>query len=113
MALRTEADVVRTLKSGSYPLSAIYAACAQAGDDVVARDGGHEKLVDYQERWQRRVRGALQTLRRAGMADAVGHGGGVRADGEPLRAGAGGELRREGRHFGCGARWRRLMFGWR
>ena len=28
----------------------------------------------YQERWQRRVRGGLQTLRRAGMADAVGHG---------------------------------------
>jgi DNA modification methylase len=74
MALRTEADVVRTLKSGSYPLSAIYAACAEAEPELIARDGGHEKLVDYQERWQRRVRGALQTLRRAGMADAVGHG---------------------------------------
>jgi DNA modification methylase len=74
MALRTEADVVRTLKSGSYPLSAIYAACENAGDEVIGRQGGHQKLVDYQERWQRRVRGALQTLRRAGMADAVGHG---------------------------------------
>jgi DNA modification methylase len=74
MALRTEADVVRTLSSGSYPLASLYALCEAAGEEVVGRDGGHDRVQDGQERWQRRVRGALVALRRVGAAEAVGHG---------------------------------------
>ncbi|MGE0363744.1 MAG: site-specific DNA-methyltransferase [Vicinamibacterales bacterium] len=70
MALRTEADVVRTLTSGTYTLEQIYALVGQRGD--VARDGGMDPVHPGDRRWWRRVRGALQQLRAGGQGRRVG-----------------------------------------
>jgi len=73
-ALRSEADVVRTLDRGTYTLRELYAACERAGDAVIHRHGGLDRVQDGQRRWQRRVRGAVQALKEQGRAEQVERG---------------------------------------
>jgi DNA modification methylase len=70
--LTTEADVLRTLETGTYTLADLYELCERKAP--VARDGGRDPVPGHASdvRWKRRVRGALETLRRAGRADRVG-----------------------------------------
>lgn len=69
--LATEADVLQTLRYGTYTLAQLYAACEEGTD--VARDGGLDAIPGHPGdlRWKRRVRGHLQTLRRRGRADRI------------------------------------------
>jgi len=69
--LKTEADVLRSL-SGCFTLDALYALCEQRTD--TGRDGGHDPVPGHEgdERWKRRARGGLQTLRRTGGAKRIG-----------------------------------------
>lgn len=71
--LATEADVVRTLKDGTYTQQDVYDACEQRTD--TSRDGGHDPVPGHRHagdlRWKRRARGALQTARREGRARRV------------------------------------------
>jgi DNA modification methylase len=69
--LTTEADVLQTLRDGTYTLAQLYAAC-EGGCDV-ARNGGLDAIPGHtgDMRWKRRVRGHLQTLRRHGRADRI------------------------------------------
>src|SRR5260370_34303791 len=62
--LATEADVLQTLRHGTYTLAQIYAACT-AGCDV-ARDGGLDALSSHPcaVHWRTRERGSPQTPRR-------------------------------------------------
>lgn len=70
--LATEADLVRTLRAGTYTLSQLYELCQQRAD--VDRDDGQDPVPGHAGdlRWRRRLRGALQTLRRAGLAGRIG-----------------------------------------
>ena len=70
--LASEADVLRTLRVGTYTLEQLYQLCEQHAP--VARDGGHDPVPDHagDTRWKRRVRGALQGLRRSGRAARTG-----------------------------------------
>ena len=70
--LRTEADVLRALQTGTYTLPELYALCA--AQTAVGRDGGHEPIPGHpgDVRWKHRVRGALMGLRRSGRADRIG-----------------------------------------
>lgn len=74
MKLRTEADVVRALAGRAVTMDELYEACEQAG--VTARDGGEEPVPTHPNDrvWRRRVRNALQSLKRAGKAERVGRG---------------------------------------
>ena len=68
--LRTEADVVKTLRAGTYTLDELYALVQDRVD--VARDGGLDAINDSSDtRWRRRVRGALQQLRASGDGHRV------------------------------------------
>jgi DNA modification methylase len=69
--LGTEADVVRTLKTGTYSVPRIYALCEDQAD--TSRDGGHDPVPGHpgDVRWKHRVRGALAALHRAGRADRI------------------------------------------
>ena len=69
--LATEADVVRTLRAGTYTLRELYDLCEQQTD--TGRDGGHDPVPGHagDHRWKHRVRGALASLRRAGRADRI------------------------------------------
>jgi hypothetical protein len=74
-ALATEADVVRTLRDGTYTLDELYHRCAAQTD--VGRDNGHHPPTDAHPTdavWKRRVRSALQTLKASGRAERVGRG---------------------------------------
>lgn len=72
-ALRTERDVIETLRGRCVTLADVYAACEAAG--VVMRDQGTDVVHGRNDtRWRRRARGALQTLRRLGDASRVGEG---------------------------------------
>ncbi len=68
----TEADVLRTLRTGTYTLTQLYALCQDRA--AVGRDGGRDPVPGHAGdlRWKRRVRGALETLRRSGRADRIG-----------------------------------------
>jgi hypothetical protein len=71
--LATEADVVRTLQTGTYTLERLYELCEQHTE--VGRDGGHDPVRNHpgcDRRWKRRVRGALQQLRVSGRAERIG-----------------------------------------
>ena len=70
--LASEADVLRTLRVGTYTLEQLYHRCEQHAP--VARDGGHDPVPDHagDTRGKRRVRGALQGLRRSGRATRIG-----------------------------------------
>jgi hypothetical protein len=71
--LRTEADVVATLQGRTLTLEELYDACRDAG--VTGRDRGHDVIHGRNDRrWQRRVRGHLQQLRRRGQAHRVAAG---------------------------------------
>jgi DNA modification methylase len=69
--LASEADVLRTLRDGTYTLQALYALCEESTD--VERDGGHDAVPGHpgDVRWKRRVRGALQALRARGRAQRI------------------------------------------
>src|SRR5260370_34385169 len=71
--LATEADVLQTLRYGTYTLAQIYAACEEGCD--VARDGGLRAISSHPGgvRWRPRVRGELQTPRPRGRAGRLGH----------------------------------------
>jgi len=58
MAIRTEADVVRTLKAGTYTLDELYRLTEATVD--ITRDGGMDEIHPGDRRWRRRLRGALQ-----------------------------------------------------
>ena len=70
--LTSEADVLRTLRTGTYSLADFYELCDQRTD--TARDGGLDPIPSHpgDRRWKRRVRGALETLRRSGNAERIG-----------------------------------------
>ena len=69
MALRTEADVVRTLRAGTYTLDELYRIVETTED--VTRDGGLDEIHPGDRRWRRRVRGALQHARAKGTGRRV------------------------------------------
>ena len=68
MMLATEADVIRTLRAGTYTLPRLYELCEQR--TAVDRDGGQDPVPGHagDVRWKHRVRGALAALNRAGRA---------------------------------------------
>jgi site-specific DNA-methyltransferase (adenine-specific) len=70
--LATEADVLRTLRTGTYTVSELYGLCEER--TAVGRDGGQDPVPAHpgDRRWKRRVRGALETLRRTGRAERIG-----------------------------------------
>src|SRR6266700_7236635 len=70
--LTTEADVLRTLATGTYTLGQLYRLCESQA--VVDRDRDWDAVPGHpgDRRWKRRVRGALQGLRRGGRADRIG-----------------------------------------
>jgi DNA modification methylase len=69
--LTTEADLLRTLHSGTYTLADLYRMCERQA--AVGRDGGHDPIPTHpgDRRWKRRVRCALQTMRRTGHAERI------------------------------------------
>lgn len=72
-SLQTEADVVRTLQAGTYTIEQLYAEVLGRAD--ISRDGGlGEAGPDHHTDrvWKRRVRGALQQLKRHGHAHRAG-----------------------------------------
>lgn len=72
MTLRTERDVIETLAGKSVTLDELYRACEQAG--VTGRNGGDASIPTHgsDRVWRRRVRNALQTMKRSGRAQRVG-----------------------------------------
>lgn len=70
MTLRTEADLLRTLESGTYTVSELYERAEAAG--LADRPGGRKRIQDGKPQYKRRVRSALQTLRKQGRAQRVG-----------------------------------------
>ena len=69
---RTERDLL-TATAGIYTLEQIYAAVEAAGAEVTSRDDGDRLVHGVSDtRWKRRVRGALQTLKREGTARRAG-----------------------------------------
>ena len=72
-SLRTERDVIETLRGRSVTVEEIYAACEAAG--VHLRDAGADVIHGRSDtRSRRRARGALQVLRRTGQARRVADG---------------------------------------
>jgi len=69
-ALRTEADLLRTLRRGCYTLPELYRLAEQAG--LADRADGRRVIQDGQEQYKRRVRSALQALKQAGRARPAG-----------------------------------------
>jgi DNA modification methylase len=68
--LATEADVVRTLATGTMSLAKVYELCQRHTD--VSRDRGLEVIHGRTDtRWKRRARNALQALRQSGMAHRI------------------------------------------
>lgn len=70
--LRTEADLLRTLAGGTYTLPELYQRAKEVG--LADRPGGRRVIQDGQEQYKRRVRTALQALKRQGRARRVGEG---------------------------------------
>lgn len=71
--LITEADLIRTLRDGTYVLPELYHQCEARAD--IARDRGLEPTdADHPTDpvWRRRLRGALQRRRLAGEAENAG-----------------------------------------
>jgi len=69
-ALRTETDLLRTLERGCYTLADLYRLAERAG--LADRADGRRIIQDGQEQYKRRVRSALQTLKRHGRARPAG-----------------------------------------
>ncbi len=71
--LRTEADVIRTLATGTYSIDQLYAQAEAAGGP--GRDDGAAVIHGRtDQRYKRRVRGVLQNLKRSGRAQPMGDG---------------------------------------
>lgn len=71
--LRTEADVIRTLATGTYSIDQLYAQAEAAGG--ADRDDGAAVIHGRSDqRYKRRVRGALQHMKRSGRAQPMGDG---------------------------------------
>jgi hypothetical protein len=70
--LASKAGVLRVLRTGTYTLTGLYDLYEQRAP--VGRDGGHDPIEAHpgDRRWKRRVRGALENLRRSGRAQRVG-----------------------------------------
>lgn len=68
-ALRTEADLLRTLDTGTYEVGDLYARAEAAG--LRDRPGGRDRAQDGKERYKHRIRTALQGARRRGRAHPV------------------------------------------
>lgn len=69
----TTERAVLAARTGVYSLAEIYAAVEAAGAQHTLRDGGDEIVAGLTDtRWKRRVRGALQTLKREGRARRLG-----------------------------------------
>ena len=64
--LRTEADLLRTLATGVYTVSGLYRMAEAVG--LADRPGGRRVIQDGKEQYKRRVRSALQALKRQGRA---------------------------------------------
>lgn len=73
MTLRTEGDLLRRLATGTYTVQGLYQRAERAG--LADRPGGRKRIQDGKEQYQRRVRTALQGLRRQGKAYRVEHEG--------------------------------------
>ena len=71
--LETEADLLRTLRSGAYTLDELYALCETAVD--VSRDNGRSPVNGARHRtdsvWKHRVRGWLANAKAKGLAERV------------------------------------------
>ncbi|MBQ1048481.1 site-specific DNA-methyltransferase [Micromonospora sp. C51] len=67
--LRSEADLIRALETGTYTVKDLYERAVAAG--LADRPGGRTIIRDGQEQYKRRVRTALQDLRRRGRARRV------------------------------------------
>ena len=70
--LETEADLLRTLRSGTYTLAELYALCETAVD--VSRDNGRSPVSDRHRTdsvWKHRVRGWLANAKAKGLAERV------------------------------------------
>lgn len=70
--LRCEADLLRTLEAGTYCLRDLYALAEGAG--LADRPGGRRRIQDGQEQYKRRVRSALQQMRKEGRFRPAGKG---------------------------------------
>lgn len=71
---RTEASVLAEHR-GTFTLDELYRAVHDAGPDVSARDDGNTVVHGSSDtRWRRRVRGALQSMKRQGRAHRTTHG---------------------------------------
>lgn len=70
--LRTEADLLRTLAGATYTVQDLYRRAEAAG--LTDRPGGRKVIQDGKPQYQRRVRSALQTLRRQGRARRIDGG---------------------------------------
>jgi hypothetical protein len=70
--LQTEADLLRTLRSGTYTLAELYALCEAAVD--VSRENGRSPVSDRHRTdsvWKHRVRGWLANAKAKGLAERV------------------------------------------
>lgn len=70
--LRNEADLLRTLAAGTYTVQELYRRAEAVG--LADRAGGRKVIQDGKPQYQRRVRSALQTLRRQGRARRIDSG---------------------------------------
>lgn len=70
--LRTERDLVRTLKGGTYTMGELYRLAEAAG--LADRPGGRDVIQDGKEQYKRRLRSAVYAERRAGRARPAGVG---------------------------------------
>lgn len=68
--LRTEADLLCTLDAGCYTLPELYRLAERVG--LADRPGARTVIQDGQEQYKRRLRSALQTLKRQGRARPAG-----------------------------------------
>lgn len=71
-ALRTEADLLRTLADGTYTVQDLYQRAESAG--LADRPGGRDVIQDGKQQYKRRIRSALQTLRKQGRARRIDGG---------------------------------------
>jgi DNA modification methylase len=70
--LETEADLLRTLRAGTYTLDELYALCRTGVD--TSRDNGHAAVSDRHHTdsvWKHRVRGWLANAKAKGLAQRV------------------------------------------
>jgi hypothetical protein len=85
--IASEAYLLRTLEAGAYTLDELYRLCESRAD--VDREHGRERIGDAfgaDTRWRRRLRGALQQLKKSGGAERIERGVGPSRDPACARA---------------------------